>query len=123
MADASDAIVRAFAPLTALRQSLPEQRLLDESWVREYHGVLDALESLGFQLGEFRVAGEHLKTVRRQTHAETQGAPARYAHDALVQLERGHLLAKLDAVLAYFEFVTNAGPREKFPVGFRPPAS
>jgi len=45
MTDARDAIVRAFARLTAIRQNLPEHRLLDESWVREYHGVLDALDA------------------------------------------------------------------------------
>ncbi len=122
MTEVPDAIVRVFTRLTALRQNLPEHRLLDESWVREYHGVLDELEALGFRLGEFRVAGEHLKTVQRQTHAATHGTPARYARDAMVQLERGHLLAKLDAVLSYFEFVTTANAPEKFPVGFRPPS-
>jgi hypothetical protein len=122
MIDATDSIVRAFARLIALRQNLPEHRLLDESWVREYHGVLDALGALGFRLGEFRVANEHLKTVGVQTHAETQGTPAQYARDAMVLLERSLLFAKLDAVLSYFEFATTATAREKFPVGFRPPS-
>lgn len=123
MTDATDSIVRAFARLIALRQNLPEHRLLDESWVREYHSALDALEALGFRLEEFRVANERLKTTRVQTHAETQvGAPAQYARDAMVQLERNHLFAKLDAVLSYFEFATTATAREKFPVGFRPPS-
>jgi hypothetical protein len=34
MTDVHDAIVRVFTRLTALRQNLPEHRLLDESWVR-----------------------------------------------------------------------------------------
>ena len=56
MADeAGDKIARAYARLMALKDNLPEDYKVPETYVVEYHGALKHLKELGFDLEEFKI--------------------------------------------------------------------
>jgi hypothetical protein len=100
-----DQIKRAHVKLASLRQNLPASSLISQMYIEEYHGALDHLERLGFDISEFRVPQHAMRMVRFN-----------FDRDGSIHVERSMLLTKLDAVLGYF-----AEDEDKPPIGFQAP--
>ncbi len=94
-----DRIARAYARLLALRNSLPNDDRVHERYVREFHGALDHL-AVRFDVEEFRVLPED---IGRRWEATNRTGQTEWSKDTYV--DRALLMAKLDAVLTYFEIV------------------
>jgi len=103
--DQSDKLARAYARLSALRENIPKGNMVDGLYLREYHEALKHLEELGFDVAEFKVPDRLV----RYTFLFVGGS----------MVERALLLSKLDAVLAYFELVTQKAPAS---IGFKRPS-
>jgi hypothetical protein len=103
----SDKLARAYARLRALKENMPQYRFVNVFFVQEYHEALKHLEGLGFDVAEFKVPDHHI-TRTTILSGRSHVVP------------RSLLLTKLDAVLAYFELVTQKPP---VTIGFKPPSS
>lgn len=111
VSEVQDRVVRAYARLTALRKRLEEADseggVFRERYMEEFHGALDHLSACGFDVEEFRLRPEDVW---------------KEAFYGRMVVHRALLLAKLDAVIAYFEVVTAPPERPKPQIGFRGPA-
>lgn len=105
--DQNDRLIRAFARLQALKKNIPNGHLVDGFYVQEYHEILKHLEEERFDIVEFKVPDRHMQVA---TMIFRSGRA----------VERSVLLSKLDAVLAYFELVTQKPATQ---IGFKPPTT
>ncbi len=94
-----DKLTRALARLTGLKQNLAQHRGVEEVFVDEYHAILDELNSLGFDLDEFRIPTELL------THRVTSWnvLSGRKAYSQTRSVGGDYFSAKLDALIMYFQ--------------------
>ena len=105
-AKTQDILARALARLQGLRNNVADLTSVEEIYVREYHEVLDKLEGIGVDTSDFRVPSSEVKPrVTGSSLGETHYSTKKYVPKAL-------LLAKLDAVIAYFEIITADKPRK-----------
>ena len=89
-----DRVVRAYARLTGLQKRIDENEAMGAVYmpfVQEFHEGLDHLRSAGFDVEEFRVKRDQLK----------EAGPGE------MYVPRAMILAKLDAVLTYFNIVNS----------------
>jgi len=94
------------ARLQGLRNNVASLTLVTEIYVREYHEVLDKLEGIGVDTPDFRVPSSDVKPRFTMTSpSESSYSKEKYVPKAL-------LLAKLDAVIAYFKIITADKPRK-----------
>jgi len=107
-----DLLKRVFARLSALRQNLPKDTHVPIHWAEDYHAALQELENLGIDIKEFRIPSDQFKQIRVGGNYVT--GEVRYSRDYYVQ--RDFFMAKLDAVLVYFEL--SHGDRQPKIVGF-----
>ena len=113
MEDNQDAVVRAYVTLSALRKNVDQIGAITERYVREFHNVLDRMESsIGTDLSEFRIPSAEV--VPHATSYNTITGETHYSEEKYV--ERVFMLMKLDAVLGYFEIITGEEPRR---MGFK----
>jgi hypothetical protein len=97
-----DRMRRAVARLHGLRPQVAEEArrslYVDERLIREYHGALDLLSAIGYDVTEFRVPDDEIQRqvsssnylTGAKTYTETRSATGTLA------------LAKVDAALEYF---------------------
>ena len=105
-----DAFTRAYATLTSLRKNINEMNYgVLETYVREFHNVLDKLEGIGIDVSEFRIPTSEVKP--RITSVSREGR--HYSEEKYV--DKSYILTKIDAILGYFEIVTSDKPRK---IGF-----
>jgi len=94
-----DEIARAYATLSSLKQNVPNTFEVEQSWVNDFHSVLDKIEkATSLDLQEFRVPQQEL-------HKEISGGNSisgEVDYSGRTVVERMRLLMKLDAVLGYF---------------------
>ena len=107
--DKQDALVRAFATLSALRKNVDQIGAISEKYVREFHTVLDRLESIGIDVSEFRIPHSEITPHVRSV----VGGVRHYSEEKYV--DRAYMLTKMDAILGYFEIITSDKPRK---IGF-----
>lgn len=112
-----DQLLRAYARLKALRENVVEHDVA-ETYVLEYHEILDQVEGTGIELEEFRIP------VNQLGQKVTSWNP-RTGHKTLSKgtfVAGTYFRSKLDAVLMYFSFSAGSEetPRE---IGFTPPAA
>jgi len=106
-----DRLARAYAMLQALRNNITELASVREIYVREYHTALDMLESIGIDINDFRIPNSEVKprirsiSNRGPTYSEEKYVPKQL------------LLAKLDAILIYFNITLSEKPKK---IGFSP---
>ena len=98
--------------LQGLRSSVATLDWVEEIYVKEYHTVLSKLESVGMDASDFRIPDSEVK--RRVTSTSLSGNTYSSAKYVPKQL----LLAKLDAILMYFDITTSEKPKK---MGFSPP--
>jgi hypothetical protein len=112
-----DVLARAYAKLSALRKNIDQmadyRSKITETYVREFHYVLDSLESLAIDITEFRVPDSEVKPLI--TGSSLEGGK-RYSDDKYV--DKSFILTKIDAILGYFEIITADKPRR---IGFHTP--
>ncbi len=96
----ADRVARAYYRLRALRENLPQGAYVNEGWVTEYHDILTQNLTPTFETSEFQIPEKWL--VHRH--------PRKLSKERFVG--RNTFLAKLDAILGYFEFITQAEAAE-----------
>lgn len=107
-----DRLARAYAMLQALRNNIAELTLVEEMYVREYHTALDMLESIGIDINDFRIPSSEVKP---HINSISDRGPT-YSKEKYVPKQL--LLAKVDAILIYFNITLSEKPRK---IGFSPP--
>jgi hypothetical protein len=107
-----DTIIRAYARLKGLRSNVDKLGWVEDTYANEYHSILDTLDKTGINTTEFRVPASEIQ--RRVVLSSPSGNT--YSDEKYVP--KVLLLAKLDAILAYFEIITSDKPKR---VGFTPP--
>lgn len=107
-----DTIFRAYARLKGLRSNVDKLSLVEDTYANEYHSILDTLEKTGINTTEFRVPTAEIKP--RITSVSRSGK--HYSDEKYVP--KVLLLAKLDAILIYFEVITSPEPKK---IGFTSP--
>lgn len=111
-----DVLARAFATLSSLRKNIDQRTAysVKETYVREFHAVLDKLEGVEIDVTEFRIPDSQV-TPRVQIWNYGGGRDS-YSKEKYV--ERVLILTKLDAILGYFEIITSGKPRR---IGYHTP--
>jgi hypothetical protein len=110
--EGQDALLRAYSRIRSLRQNLPDW--VSEKYVREYHDVLVALESLGIDVEEFRIPPSDVAP--KVASVSYPDGSKTYTDEKYV--EKQLMLTKLDAILGYFELMSADRPKQ---IGFRTP--
>jgi len=104
-------IKKSFAKLSALKENLPDKARISEDYVKIFHGEIEKLSNLGYKdLEEFKIPNQEI-TARQVSYDPRRGS--RYSEERYV--EKGLLLARLDAVLIFFQINS-----EKIEMGFQP---
>lgn len=113
-----DALDRAFAMLSAQLEALGDYRYshVDEAWVTDYHAALDILDRAGFDVASFRI--EAKEVTRLESSRNYMTGEVRYSDK--LHMDRYRFVAKLRAVVSYFELAQAESPRV---LGFRPPTA
>ena len=108
-----DAFVRAFAMLSSLRKNIGQMTdySILETYVREFHTVLDKLGTTRVDVSEFRIPDSEVKP--RETGGSYVTGERWYSEEKYV--DKPYFLTKLDAILGYFEIITSEKPRK---IGF-----
>ena len=108
MADNSqDTLIRAFTTLSSLRKNIDQMDYgVQDTYMHEYHTVLDRLENIGMDISEFRIPDSEVKP--RVTSISYRGRT--YSEEKYVN--KPFILTKLDAILGYFEIITSEKPRK-----------
>jgi hypothetical protein len=111
--DKQDALARAFATLSSLRKNIGEMTTysVEETYVREFHTVLDRVEAMGLDISDFRIPDSEVAP--NVVSINTLTGERHYSSEKYVK--RSFILIKLDAILGYFEFITSEKPRK---IGF-----
>ena len=119
--DAQDRVARAYARMVALRRVLALDHFqvasIAETYVLELHGALGHLETLGFDVEEFRIPPDRLD-YELVSDSPTTGKV--YSEERYV--ERGLFVAKLEAVLTYFEVKNIQEKQVARTIGFQGPS-
>lgn len=102
----TDAFARAYALLSSLQQNLNKMTdySVEETYVNEYHSILDRIEETGIDVSEFRVPDSEIKP---RVTAAWEGGQS-YSEEKYVK--RVFLLTKAEAILGYFNIITKEPP-------------
>ncbi|MFC2011678.1 hypothetical protein ACFLVU_00980 [Chloroflexota bacterium] len=105
-----DILARAYTNLSALRKNIGEMTdyLVPETYVKEFHAVLDRIEGIGIDVSEFRIPDSEVKL--RTVASQYVGGRKVWANE-VIGVEKSFILIKLDAILGYFEIITSEKPR------------
>ena len=110
-----DELARAYAMLSSLRKNIGQMTKYNvlETYVHEFHTVLDRLEKIGVEVSEFRIPNAVVKP--SITASWFNGSSSHHSYSAEKYVDKSLLLTKLDAILGYFEIITSEKPRK---IGF-----
>ena len=114
--DNQDTLVRAYSKLKSLREHISQMSSpIPETYVREYHSVLDKLESIRIDVSEFRIPDSEVKP---RTVASQYVEGRKIWSSDVIGAEKSFILTQLDAILGYFEIITSEKPKK---MGFHTP--
>lgn len=110
-----DALARAYARLSALRKNIGKMvdYLVLETYVQEFHAVLDRIEGIGIDVSEFRIPASEVEPRIRASWMEGNTSKHEYFEEKYI--DKSFILTKLDAILGYFEIITSEKPKR---IGF-----
>ncbi|MBU1809367.1 MAG: hypothetical protein KJ661_07420 [Candidatus Omnitrophica bacterium] len=113
--DINDKILRLYTRLNSLKQNLPDKTtIVNEKYVNEYHSITADLEKIiNSDLSEFKVGDGEIRPFLSSYNYI--GGVKNYTKDRFC--DRSFLLAKLDALLSYFQFKYLS--QEKRTIGFK----
>ncbi len=110
--------LEAYARLQGLKANMPQSHELDMKYVKEYHDVLNILESASeADLGGFRVPDSETPVRKTKGDYVTESSP--YYH--VQTCDRSVLMMKIDSFLTFFELYTAERKSGKPSIGFNPP--
>ncbi len=116
-ANNQDVLARAYAMLIALQKNIAQMKYVKETYVCEFHTVLDRLEGIGVEVSEFRISDSEIAP-----HVQVWnygGGSDSYSKEKYV--DKPYILTKLDAILGYFEITTPEKSEKPKKIGFRKP--
>ncbi len=114
-----DVLARAYAMLSSLQKYIGDMtsNSVSEKYVREFHTVLDKVESIGIDTSEFRIPDSEVKPkvtdVSPVSYLGGGGGHVSYSKEKYV--DKSFILTKLGGILGYFEIITSEKPRR---IGF-----
>jgi len=114
-----DMLIRAYTMLLSLRKNIDQMTAYNvlETYVSEYHIVLDRLESIEIEVSEFRIPDSAVQPIIDRPITNVRGEVRKhYSKEKYV--EKPLILTKLDAILGYFEITTAEKPKT---IGFHKP--
>jgi len=113
--DNQDTLARAYAMLSSLRKNIEQMTTYNvlETYVREFHTVLDRLEGIGIDVSEFRIPDSEVKP--RITGSSVSEGRSHKSYSEEKYVDKPYLLTKIDAILGYFEIITSEKPKK---IGF-----
>ena len=103
MSDDQTTLRIAYTSLKALRDNLPDGSYVTENYVRQYHEQLDSLARMGLVVDRFRIPASEVK--RRAVGGNYLDGTVDYGD--VPEVERSFFLAKLDAILNFFNLSAN----------------
>ena len=113
----ADKLMRAYAGLASLRKSLPDDAFyVTETYVKEYHGKLESLNSIGFDIEEFKIPVHWIA----QRVAWSNGLTGEVGYYDERMVEKVLFMTKLEAVLTYVDLCLKNPPRQ---MGFQQPSA
>ncbi|MFC1985933.1 hypothetical protein ACFLWC_02940 [Chloroflexota bacterium] len=86
-----------------------------ETYVREFHVVLDRLEDIGIDVSDFRIPDFVVKPMITASWSDWDGRGSQHRYSEDKYVDKSFILTKLDAILGYFEIITSEKPRK---IGF-----
>jgi hypothetical protein len=104
--DKNSVIINAFSMLQALRNDVAELEMVEERYEKEYSSILDSLEEIGIEIAQFRVPSSEIKA-----HPLSSGASGDRVDPEKKYVDKHYLLAKIDAILGFFDIITSVQPR------------
>lgn len=116
-----DTFARAYATLSSLRNNVSQMTSnVPETYVHEFHSVLNRLEGIGRDVSEYRITDSEIapRVISISTLTFRNGPKAGTSYSKEKYVDKHLILYKLDAILSYFEIITAKPPRE---IGFRTP--
>jgi hypothetical protein len=117
--DTQDIFIRAYARLTSLKKNIDQINTgVSETYVNEYHTVLNKLEEVGIEVSEFRIPDSLVKPRVTSSQKNYSTGVSHLSYSNGKYIDKSFLLTKLDAILGYFEIITSKEPRK---IGFRKP--
>lgn len=106
------AVAQAYARLSALKTNLPERYGADQSYIQEFHTVLDILQKeSGVDLSASRVPESEIE--RESSGSNTLSGEVYYT--GRMVCTRSYLMMKIDGVLGFFTLASS-----RTTVGFTP---
>ncbi|MFC1949631.1 hypothetical protein ACFLW0_05620 [Chloroflexota bacterium] len=103
-----DTLARAIVRLSALRNNVTKMSLVPETYVAEYHKVLDKLVSVKIDVSEFRIPEQEIKPEAGPVDY-LSGRVTKYSSERYVS-ERFFLI-QIDTILGYLKVITSEKPR------------
>ncbi len=115
----NDKLLRAYARLSSLKENLPKNELVPETFVIEYHDAFRHVEDLGFDVDEFKIPVNLVKP--KVTSFNAISGEKTYSTTSFV--DRNFLLTKLTAALSYFtlSMQSRETPPSTQTIGFKAP--
>ena len=117
---AADLLRRAYASLSALQNNLNKmtEASVEDTYVKEYHSILDRLETIDINVAEFRINASKIKPVSIDIPVISPGrTPYTSGHYSTEKyVKRAFLLMKVEAILGYFTLTTEEPKRT---IGFK----
>jgi len=110
-----DILARAYAMLSSLRKNIDQITSgVTETYVREFHTVLDRLEGIEIDVSEFRIPDSEVQP-KITSRGRGGNGVERISYSKEKYVEKAYILTKIDAILGYFEIITSEKPRR---IGF-----
>jgi len=112
-----DALARAYAKLSSLRQNISQMtdNLVLEMYVNEYHAALDRLAVIRIDVSDFRIPDSVVQPKIIGPIIKQRGGVEIIKYSKEKYVDKSFILFQLDAILGYFKIITSEKPRK---IGF-----
>lgn len=116
-------LAQAYFLLQSLKDNIPHHSEIDQKWVKDYHDILDAIETnTGFDLKAFRVPDTEVHhPVIGARRGSFRGGLGQVTYGKNLTVPHARLMMKIEAVLSYFRYQQSGEPAPKQAIGFKAP--
>lgn len=107
-----DVLARAYARLSSLRKNVSQMSVnqILETYVNEYHAILDKLKGIGIEISEFLIPDSLVKP--KITSSSWEGGISHHNYSEEKYVDKPFLLTKIDSILGYFEIIISEKPKK-----------
>ena len=116
--DKHDKLARAYVMLSALRKNIDQMTSVTETYVTQFHTVLDRLEAIKIDVSDFRIPDLVVKpkvTGVPAVNYLTGESRGHVSYSKEKYVDKSFILTKLDAIIGYLKNITSEKPRR---IGF-----